>query len=190
MSILSAATADKRRGLVATLPELSELFHNAGFPSLVDQCVAYAQFVSDIPADVRLLHTEPEAEDEDEEERAFAVGLRQTPTPCARRYVEVETDSTDADFDEALNPVLDSIEDTECEDQAAAETEPEKVAPRKKASTGPSVSKKRKKPPSGVLPQRKSVRQWNRLPDGGGPSSGVDMEWALIGQARGEAMFS
>lgn len=188
-SILNAAIADKNRGLVATLPDLLELLHDAGLHRIAGQCVEYARFVSDIAADGQSgLEEEEEEEgegvggdycgddeddygdedeDEDRDEDREEAGARQTPTPCARRLAEVKADSTDASSE-----ALDSGQDTECEEQPIAETKPEKAVSR---GVG---SKKRKKPPSGVLPQRKSVRQWNRLPDGG---ERVNAGWALIG---------
>lgn len=203
MSILNSATADKHRGLVATLPELSELLHNAGLHELAGQCIEYAQFVSDVTADGCLGQAGPEDEEEDEDEHehvyddacsydgdhedeTFVAGFRQAPTPCTRQNAEVETDSTNADFKQIPHPALDSGEETECEDHTVTQREPE---PRKRTSMNPSTSKKRKKLPSGVLPQRRSVRQWNRVPDGGEPSSTASPEWALIGQAQGAIDF-
>lgn len=192
VSILNAATANKDRGLVATLPELLELLHNAGLHGIAGQCVEYARFVSDVAADGQLSTEEGEGVDDhngdycgdgdddeddedddenddegDEDDGEEEARTRETPTPCARRPAEVEADSTDAGSE-----APDSSQDTECEEQPITETKPEKVASR---GVG---SKKRKKPPSGLLPQRKSVRQWNRLPDGG---ERVDAGWALIG---------
>lgn len=114
-------------------------------------------------------------EEEEKEEEAVVVKFRQPPTHSTRRRTEAEIDSTDADSETPC-----SGEDTECEEQPVAETEPAKIPSQKMVSTDLSASKKRKKQPSGVLPQRKSVRQWNRIPDGGESSSSVNAEWALI----------
>lgn len=114
-------------------------------------------------------------DDNEEEEEAVMAKFRQPPTPCTRRRTEADIDSTDADSETPC-----SGEDTECEEQPMAETEPAKIPSQKMVSTDLSASKKRKKQPSGVLPQRKSVRQWNRIPDGGESSSSVNAEWALI----------
>lgn len=207
VSILNAATADKHRGLVATLPELSGILHNAGLHKIAGQCVEYAQFVSDVAADGYPCQTESEDEDEEEHEDededengdgnsydgdddgTSVAGSPRSPTPCTHRNVEIETDSTDADFEQIPHLSLDSGEETECEEQTAAETEPEKSEPHKMASMKPSASKKRKKPPSGVLPQRKSVRQWNRIPDRGEFLSSTNAEWAFIGQSQGVIDF-
>ncbi|KAL0639334.1 hypothetical protein Q9L58_001560 [Maublancomyces gigas] len=191
VSILNAAMANKDRGLVAILPELLELLHDAGLQGIAVQCVEYARFVSDVAPDGQS-GVEEEGEgvddhssdycdddDDDEEEEdgdeddgddgddGEEARTRNSPTPCARRPAEVEADSTDTGSE-----APDSSQDTECEEQPIAETKPETVA-----SQGVG-SKKRKKPPSGLLPQRKSVRQWNRLPGGG---ERVDVGWALIG---------
>lgn len=200
VSILNAATADKHRGLVATLPELSELLHNAGLHKLAGQCIEYAQFVSDVTADGCLGQAEPEDEegdghedddsyDGDHEDEAVVARFRQAPMPCTRQNAEAETDSTNADFEHIPHPALDSGEETECEVHTVTQRGPDKLEPRKRTSMNSNSSKKRKKPPSGVLPQRRSVRQWNRVPDGGEPSSTASPEWALIGQARGAIDF-
>lgn len=55
-----------------------------------------------------------------------------------------------------MDPDADTVVQPETETEAEAEVEVKVNA------------KKRKRPASGVLPQRRSVRQWNRIPAGAG----------------------